>query len=107
LTGSGRDGLAVALTSGRTEGEALIFTWQSARGLIAILGAVIVFGLTIRPLGLALATPIAIMISGFADKATRWLELAAFAIGLTIFCGGLFRFALGLPIPLAPWLIGY
>ena len=26
---------------------------------------------------------------------------------MTVFCIGLFKFALGLPIPLAPWLVGY
>ena len=26
---------------------------------------------------------------------------------MTAFCIGLFKFALGLPIPLAPWLLGY
>jgi hypothetical protein len=26
---------------------------------------------------------------------------------MTAFCVGLFKFALGLPIPLAPWLLGY
>jgi Tripartite tricarboxylate transporter TctB family len=100
-------GLAVALTPARAEDGAFTFTWQSARGLIAILGAVAVFGFTIRPLGLTLATPIAIMISGLADRDTRWLELSAFAVVLTLFCAGLFRFVLGLPIPFAPWLLGY
>jgi putative tricarboxylic transport membrane protein len=101
-------GFIVAITSSRTVDEdGPGFTVQSARGLVAILGAVIFFGLTIRPLGLALATPIAIMISGFADSETRWIDLAIFAIGLTVFCLALFRFALGLPIPFAPWAIGY
>jgi hypothetical protein len=82
-----------------------------------VLGAIVVFGITIRgmeigglslpPLGLAIAGPLAIMIGGFADSDTRWAELTVFALAISAFCIGLFRFALGLPIPLAPWLIGY
>jgi Tripartite tricarboxylate transporter TctB family len=96
-------------------GEAL--TAWALRPMIAILGAIIAFGITIRgidlgglslpPLGLAVAGPLAIMIGGFADTGTRWRELVPFALGISAFCILLFRFALGLPIPLAPWLIGY
>jgi hypothetical protein len=99
----------------RQQGE-LLTRW-ALRPLIAILGAIVVFGITIRgmefggltlpSLGLAIAGPLAVMIGGFADKDTRWRELAVFALGISAFCIALFRFALGLPIPLAPWLIGY
>ncbi len=91
----------------RLGADRINFTGRSVRAVIAILGAVFVFGLTVRSLGLAFATPIAILVSGFADSGTRWLELAIFASALTAFCAVLFRFALGLPIPLAPWLLGY
>ena len=41
----------------------------------------------------------------------RWMiiagELLIFAAILTAFCIGLFRYALGLALPVAPWLIGY
>jgi hypothetical protein len=30
-----------------------------------------------------------------------------FSIVLTAFCIGLFKYALNLPVPLAPWLLGY
>ena len=38
---------------------------------------------------------------------TLLLSSLIFAIGMTIFCVTLFRYALTLPIPVAPWLIGY
>jgi putative tricarboxylic transport membrane protein len=37
----------------------------------------------------------------------RWKETILFGVLMTAFCIGLFKFALGLPIPLAPWLFGY
>jgi putative tricarboxylic transport membrane protein len=77
------------------------------RGPVCVLGAAVVFGLAVRPLGLAVAAPVALLVAALASRETRWLETAVFAVALTLFCLGLFKFALGLPIPVAPWLIGY
>jgi putative tricarboxylic transport membrane protein len=72
-----------------------------------VLGAAVVFALTIRPLGLAVAAPAVVLISALAGRDMRWVEIVVFAVVMTALCVGLFKFALGLPIPLAPWLIGY
>ena len=64
-------------------------------------------GLTMRPLGLVVAGPLAVIISAFASDEVRWEETLLFGALMTAFCIGLFKFALGLPIPLAPWLLGY
>jgi hypothetical protein len=61
----------------------------------------------VRPLGLALAGPILIAAAGFASSEVRWRETLIYGLAMTLFCVGLFKFALGLPIPLAPWLLGY
>ena len=84
---------------------------------IPVLAGVFLFAVTIRgyqlvpltipPLGLAVATPLAIVLSGLAAKDARLGELAIFALIMTLICIGLFRFAMGLSIPVAPWLIGY
>ena len=88
------------------EGGLALDRW-SIRGPIFILGALVAFGLTIRPLGLAVAGPLAIVISACASDEVRWLETILFGALMTVFCIALFKFALGLPIPLAPWLVGY
>ena len=67
----------------------------------------VVFGLAVRPLGLVVAGPLAIMIGAIASDEVRWGETIIFGTVMTAFCIGLFKFALGLPIPLAPWLLGY
>ena len=77
------------------------------RGPLFVLGAAVVFALTIRPLGLSVAAPAAVLISALASRESRWIEAVVFAVIMTVLCVGLFKFALGLPIPLAPWLIGY
>ena len=79
----------------------------SIRAPLLILGALVVFGLTVRPLGLVAAGPLAIVIGAFASDEVRWRETLIFGAAMTAFCVGLFKFALGLPIPLAPWLLGY
>jgi putative tricarboxylic transport membrane protein len=88
------------------EGGPRLERW-SLRGPLFVLGAVVAFGAAVRPLGLAVAGPLAIVISAFASTEVRWLETLVFGALMTVFCIGLFKFALGLPIPLAPWLLGY
>jgi putative tricarboxylic transport membrane protein len=98
-------GVLLVLTS-ILDKEATLRGW-SIRGPILVLGALVVFGLAVRPLGLVVAGPLAIVVSAFASNEVRWGETLLFGVLMTAFCVGLFRFALGLPIPLAPWLLGY
>lgn len=97
--------LGVALLLNSFKGEGLA-RW-SIRGPLFVLGALVVFGLAVRPLGLAVAGPLAIAAAAFASSEVRWRETLIFGVLMTLFCVGLFKFALGLPIPLAPWLLGY
>ncbi len=83
-----------------------LHSW-SLRGPLFLFGAMIVFGLTVRPWGLVAAGPLAIVIAAFASDEIQWRETIVTALLTTAFCAGLFKFALGLPIPLAPWLLGY
>lgn len=73
------------------------------RGPLFLLGGVLVFALLVRTLGLAVATPAAILVGGLASPETRPVEIVLFAVALTVFCIAVFRYALGLPIPIAPW----
>ena len=79
----------------------------SVRGPLFVLGALVLFGLAVRPLGLVVAGPLALAAAAFASSEARWGETLVFGLLMTVFCVGLFKFALGLPIPLAPWLVGY
>ena len=107
---------AVQLFVTRNEPAESAGTWP-LRDMLPVLIGVFLFALTVRgydfgafripPLGLAVATPLAIICSGLASKDARPVELAIFATILTAACIGMFRYALGLSIPVAPWLIGY
>jgi hypothetical protein len=93
------------------------------RGPIFVLGSVLVFAVFIRgstltlggfaglpelgslrvpPLGLVVAGPLAVMVSSFADKDTRPVEVIVFSVVMTLLCGLLFKELLNLPIPFDP-----
>lgn len=107
-------GALLAFNSLRYNGDKLAgWSW---RGVIFVLGAAVVFGLTIRgfeigplkvpQLGMLVSGPLVVLISGLAAEDVRLKELVIFAIAMTTGCALLFKYALGLPIPLAPWLLG-
>jgi putative tricarboxylic transport membrane protein len=77
------------------------------RAPLCLLLAATVFGLSVRPLGLVVATPLSLLLAALASPDSRRQQSLWFALGMTIFCVLLFRQLLTLPIPLAPWLLGY
>lgn len=108
-------GLLQAVLAFRTPGERVgAWAW---REIAIVLGAVVLFGLAIRggtfgpvaipPLGLSVAGPLAVFVAGLADRGSRPGEFLAFSFAISAVCIFAFRFALGIPVPVAPWLIGY
>lgn len=96
----------------------LLDRWN-VRGLFFVLGAVLLFaatirgasfpslGLTLPSLGLLISGPLAVVFASLADRDTRPVEVLIYAAVITAFCIGLFKYLLRLPIPLAPWWLGY
>lgn len=75
------------------------------RGAIFILLAPIVFGLTVRGLGLAPAIALVVAISAFASRKATLLLAVLLTVSLTIFCVLVFSYGLGMPLPLVGhWL---
>jgi len=77
------------------------FNW---RGIIAILGSVLLFAFSIRTLGLFLSGVPMMLLATAAAPGYRYKEAIAFALAITAFCALLFPYALGQPIPLWPSL---
>jgi len=96
-TAVGAAGLVIVALSLLRDGEAL-GRWP-LRGPLFVSLAIVGFALTIRTVGLAVAGPLVVVVSGAASPERRPRELVVFALVLTAFCVGLFRFALSLPIP--------
>jgi uncharacterized membrane protein len=95
-------GLAVALIPGEVpETQSGPVPW---RGLAFILPAPVIFGATIRGLGLVLSVAIIVLVTAFASRKTSLCFTVLLALGLTAFCVALFHYGLGLPIRLfGPW----
>lgn len=69
------------------------------RGPVLVIAGIIVFALTIRTLGLAVAGFLALMVSGFATEEARPREVVIFAAAITLACIILFRYLLGMAVP--------
>lgn len=93
-------GVALLVQAFLLEGDRLE-RW-AIRGPIFVLSGVLVFALTIRPWGLLVAGPLAVIVSSLADRDTRPVEAAILAIALTMLSGLLFKELLNLPIPFDP-----
>jgi putative tricarboxylic transport membrane protein len=72
------------------------------RGVILILGSILVFAATIRSLGLVIATFCTVMTCAAAAEDIRWRESLLWAAVLTAFCSVLFPYGLNLPFQLWP-----
>ena len=72
------------------------------RGVLFVLGAVLVFAATIRPLGLVPATIAIVLVSSAASPETKWLQTIIWAAILAAFCAFLFPTVLNLPMQLWP-----
>ncbi|WP_182084358.1 tripartite tricarboxylate transporter TctB family protein [Aureimonas sp. ME7] len=108
--GVGACGLALLLLSVLRRGAA--FEPLPLRGPVVLSIAILAFavlvrafsigGMTLPGLGLVVAGPVAVFVSGLASDEADWLELAILAPGLTAFCMVLFGDLLSLQIPLYP-----
>jgi len=72
------------------------------RGPFFVLGAVVLFALTIRWGGLVVAGPLAVIMAALGSDETKPTEIAIFAVALTLLSGLLFKELLNLPIPFDP-----
>jgi hypothetical protein len=79
------------------------FAW---RPLLIIVAAIAVFGLTLEPLGLALAVPLVVFVSSLAGDEFHWKGVLLNAIVLTIGSWAIFIWGLKLTIPLWPAFVG-
>lgn len=76
------------------------------RGTLLIVLAVVVFGMVAPHFGYAVAGFLTIIVSGFATREVKPLQLLIFAGGMTVFSVVLFTFILKVPMP-AIALLGF
>lgn len=99
-------GLVIAAKSvGRSDEARGPLPW---RGLVVLLSVPVIFGLLVRPLGMAPVLLITTFITSFASQRMSVRVAALLAIGLAVFCVAVFNLGLGLPLRLfgplvEPW----
>ena len=72
------------------------------RGVVFIIGAILAFAATIRPLGLVIASFATMVICSAAAEDVKWRETVIVAACVTAFCAILFPYGLNLPFQLWP-----
>jgi putative tricarboxylic transport membrane protein len=70
------------------------------RGPVLLGAAIVLFGLTIRTFGLAVAGPISLMLASYATPEARLRSSIVLALAITGFCVLLFRYLLDLSMPI-------
>ena len=71
-----------------------------------VLGAIVLFGLLLRGLGLIIAIIVIVVLSAYASKNFRWPVALVLAGGIAICSAILFVLLLGIPIPMIGTWIG-
>jgi len=90
-------GLVMLLRGFLRGGPAVV--WPGLRGTTLVVLSVVAFGLTAPRVGYALSGFAVILISGFATKEVKPVQLLVFACGLVAFCVVLFSVILKVPMP--------
>lgn len=89
------EGLAVAHADGKIEP----FNFKA---LILVLGAVIAFGLLLRPAGLIVALFVLIGVSAFGSHEFKLRDILLLSVGLSLLVYGVFIYGLNMTIPVWP-----
>jgi hypothetical protein len=98
-------GLALIIRGLLIRGERL--SGFAVRPLVLVLGATVLFGLTVRGAGLVVALIALVVVSAAASRLVIWRAAVVLAVGLAGFSAVVFTKLLGLPIPLlGRWLGG-
>ena len=93
-------GVVIALRALRVRGEAM--PRFRLRPLVVVLGSVVLFGLIVRPLGVALSTVILIVVASAASSEFRPREALVSGLLLAALAVGVFVIGLQLQLPIWP-----
>jgi hypothetical protein len=70
--------------------------------LMLILGAVVAFGLLLRPAGLLVALTVLVIVASFGSHEFKWREIIPLTVVLTLLVLGVFIYGLSMTIPVLP-----
>ena len=97
-------GAILIIKSLRSNGAAIAI--KDVRPLLIVLGSVVLFGLTVVPLGLVLSTILLIIVASTASHEFRWKEATIASVLLAGFVVLAFGYGLKLQLPILPPFLG-
>ncbi|MCC5979927.1 MAG: tripartite tricarboxylate transporter TctB family protein [Salinarimonas sp.] len=92
-------GVVIAVPAFARIGEMPEFRWQP---LGLVMAAIILFSVTLRPLGLILATMASVFVAASADRNFTWFGRAVTSVGIAVLVFLIFRLGLGMNLPVWP-----
>ena len=93
-------GIAVTVIGAIKAGPAI--EEYKLRGPMFVIGGILLFAVTIRPMGLVLSSYVAFILSIMGSREMKWVESLIAAAVMTLFCVLLFVYLLNLPFQLWP-----
>lgn len=97
-------GAILLIKSFRSKGAAIAI--KDVRPLLIVLGSVVLFGLTVVPLGLVVSTVLLIVAASTASHEFRWKEATIASVLLAGFVVLAFGYGLKLQLPILPPFLG-
>lgn len=93
-------GLAVAVPAFFRQGHSPTMEWKA---FACVLGSLLLFAFALKPLGLVLATVLAVVLASLADRETRWKGRLLTAGGVALMTYLVFSLGLRMILPIWPW----
>lgn len=93
-------GLLIAIPAFFRKGQPIRVEWKT---FALVMAGIVVFALTLKVLGLVLATALSVVISSLADRDTRWKGRIFLAIGVAAVTYVVFSLGLSMVLPIWPW----
>ncbi|MBS3997745.1 MAG: tripartite tricarboxylate transporter TctB family protein [Hydrogenophaga sp.] len=93
-------GLLIAVPAFFRRGQPIRVEWKT---FALVMGGIVAFALTLKVLGLVLATALSVVISSLADRDTRWKGRIFLAIGVAAVTYVVFSMGLSMVLPIWPW----
>jgi putative tricarboxylic transport membrane protein len=102
IPGIAPDIMVAILGAGVVLALAFLMVRFAPRGPVFITAATLIFAVSVRPIGLVIASFVSLVVSAYATEEIRWVETLIWAAVLTLFCSLLFPWGLNLPLQLWP-----
>jgi hypothetical protein len=93
-------GLLIAVPAFFRRGQPIRIEWKT---FVLVMAGIVAFALTLKVLGLVLATALSVIISSLADRDTRWKGRIFLAIGVSAVTYVVFSLGLSMVLPIWPW----